>query len=308
MKQPKLCIVGSSNMDLVTYAQRLPQLGETVSGTRFQPGFGGKGANQAVMGAKLGAQVTMITKIGDDSFGRDMLQNYKSLNLDTSYVLVTDEASTGVAPIWVEETSGNNAIIVAAGANDLLTPKDIEAAHSAITSAQVLICQWEIPLETTLAALRIARKQNVTTIFNPAPIRSQLPDEAYKLSDIFAPNETETEVLTGLPVGTIEEATVAGQALLARGAGKVILTLGERGSLLVEPTKTTHIPTSVVQAVDTTGAGDSFMGSLSYFFAAGVALPLAIERANHIASISVQSHGTQSSFPTRENLPAHLFE
>lgn len=308
MKQPKICIVGSSNIDLVTYAQRLPKLGETVTGTRFQTGFGGKGANQAVMAAKLGAKVTMITKVGDDSFGRDTLQNYESLGFDISHVLVTSEASTGVAPIWVEETSGHNAIIVAAGANDLLTPADIEAARSAITSAQVLVCQWEVPLETTLAALRIARAAGVTTIFNPAPVRSQLPDEAYELSDIFTPNETETEVITGLSVSSIEEATIAGQALLARGAGKVILTLGERGSLLVEPTKTTHVPTSVVQAIDTTGAGDSFVGSLSYFFAAGLALPLAMERANHIAGVSVQSLGTQSSFPTRADLPSTLFE
>lgn len=308
MKQPKICVVGSSNIDLVTYAQRLPKLGETVTGTRFQTGFGGKGANQAVMAAKLGAKVTMITKVGDDSFGRDMLQNYEALGFDTNYVLVTSEAATGVAPIWVEESSGHNAIIVAAGANDLLTPQDIEAARAAISSAQILVCQWEVPLETTLAALRIAREQGVITIFNPAPVREQLPDEAYELSDIISPNETETEMLTGLPVNSIEEATVAGQALLARGAGKVILTLGERGSLLVEPNGTTHVPTSVVKAIDTTGAGDSFVGSLSYFLAAGHPLPSAMERANRIASVSVQAHGTQTSFPARADLPMDLFE
>lgn len=308
MKQPKICVVGSSNIDLVTYAQRLPTLGETVHGTRFQTGFGGKGANQAVMAAKLGAKVNMITKVGNDSFGRDTLQNYESLGFDISYVLTTDEASTGVAPIWVEESSGNNAIIVAAGANDLLTPQDIEAASEAIRSAQVLVCQWEVPLETTLAALRIAREHGVTTIFNPAPVREQLPDEAYELSDIFSPNETETEILTGLSVSSIEEATVAGQALLKRGAGKVILTLGERGSLLVEADGTTHVPTSVVKAIDTTGAGDSFVGSLSYFLGAGYPLPKAMERANRIASVSVQAHGTQTSFPDRADLPTNLFE
>lgn len=308
MTRPKICVVGSSNVDLVTYAPRLPKIGETVIGTRFQTGFGGKGANQAVMAAKLGAEVTMITKLGDDSFGRDTLENYKSLGFDSSQVLFTSEAATGVAPIWVEESSSNNAIIVAAGANDLLSPQDIADASAAIASAQVLVCQWEVPLETTLAALKIARQNGVMTIFNPAPVREMLPDEAYALSDIFSPNESETEVLTGLSVQSLEEAEIAGQSLLARGAGKVILTLGERGSLLVESTGTTHVPTTVVKAVDTTGAGDSFIGSLSYFLGAGVPLVTAMERANYIASISVQATGTQSSFPDRAALPPDLFK
>lgn len=305
---PKICVVGSSNIDLVTYAPRLPKLGETVTGTSFQTGFGGKGANQAVMAAKLGADVTMITKLGTDSFGRDTLENYEALGFDTSQVLFTDQAATGVAPIWVEESSGNNAIIVAAGANDLLSPQDIANARDAIAAAQILICQWEVPLETTLAALEIARASGVTTIFNPAPARGELPAEAYALSDILSPNESETEMLTGLSVTTVDEAEVAGKELLARGAGKVILTLGERGSLLIEEDGATHVPTTAVKAIDTTGAGDSFMGSLGYFLGTGAPITTALERANQIASVSVQATGTQSSFPDRAALPAELFE
>ncbi|MEZ4675639.1 MAG: ribokinase [Caldilineaceae bacterium] len=305
--KPKLCVVGASNVDLVSFAPRLPKLGETVHGSSFLMGFGGKGANQAVMAAKLGAEVTMITRLGDDIFGRDYLENYKGLGFDTRYVLMTADTATGVAPIWVDEPSGNNAIIVVPGANGLLSPADIDAARTAITTADVLICQWECALETSLAALRIAHEAGVQTIFNPAPAQPDLPAGAYALCDIFCPNESETELLTGKPVKTVEEAAAAGQTLLTRGARNVILTLGERGSLLVNHAGVHHVPTTKVKAIDTTGAGDSFVGSLAYFLAAGIALPEAIARANQVAAISVQKPGTQASFPTRAELPAALF-
>ncbi len=307
MTSPKICVVGASNIDLISYAPRLPKLGETLHGSRFQMGFGGKGANQAVMAALLGATVTMITKVGNDLFGQDYLNHYAALHFDTQYVFKTDGAATGVAPIWVEETSGNNAIIVTAGANDLLSPADIESARVAIVNAQILLCQWECPLATTLAALRIARDAGVTTLFNPAPAQANLPPEAYALSDIICPNESETELLTGQPVDTLAQAETAAQILLARGARQVILTLGERGSLLVTAAGAIHVPTTAVQAVDTTGAGDAFCGSLAYFVAAGQSLERAIQHANYVAATSVQKPGTQSSFPARATLPTALF-
>jgi len=307
MTNPKICVVGASNIDLITYAPRLPKLGETVHGNRFQMGFGGKGANQAVMAALLGATVTMITKVGNDLFGQDYLNHYQALGLDTRYVFKTDEAATGVAPIWVEETSGNNAIIVAAGANDLLSPADIETARAAIINAQIVLCQWECRLETTLTALRMAKAAGVTTIFNPAPAQGELPAEAYQWSDIFCPNESETESLTGRSIATLEQATSAAHILLARGAGKVILTLGERGSLLVTAEGATHVPTTPVQAVDTTGAGDAFCGSLAYFLAAGQPIAHAMAHANQVAARSVQKPGAQESFPARNTLPAAFF-
>lgn len=306
MSQPKICVVGASNIDLISYAPRLPKLGETLPGTRFQMGFGGKGANQAVMAAKLGGDVTIVTKVGQDIFGDDVRKNFAGYSMDTTYVATTGDAMTGVAPIWVEESSGDNAIIVALGANDLLSPADVEAAKPALAAAQIVVCQWEIQTETVVAALCTAHEAGVRTIFNPAPAREQLPAEVYRYTDILCPNESETELLTGMPVATENEAIAAARALLGRGVGTVILTLGSRGSLLVTPETTQAVPTPSVRAVDTTGAGDAYVGSLAYFLAAGKSLPVAMERASRIAAISVQAPGTQRSFPNAAGLPAEI--
>jgi len=280
-------------------------MGETLHGTRFHMGFGGKGANQAVMAAKLGGDVSVVTKLGRDMFGENTLKNFQAWGIDTRFVFFTDQAFSGVAPIAVDP-EGHNAIIIVTGANDLLTVEEIESARPVIANAQVVVCQLEIPLEITLAALRIARQEGVTTIFNPAPARPELPDELYRLSDIFCPNESETELLTGLPVTTLEEAERAARILMDRGAGAVILTLGERGSLLVNAQGSTYVSAPSVRAVDTTGAGDAFIGSLAYFLAAGKSLAEAMRRANYIAAVSVQASGTQTSFPTADQLPPEL--
>jgi ribokinase len=307
MTKPKICVVGASNLDLISYVPRLPRLGETLHGTRFHMGYGGKGANQAVMAAKLGGDVAMVTKLGQDIFGENTLKNFQSWGVDTQHVLFTDQAFSGVAPIAVDP-DGHNALIIVTGANDLLTSEEIEAARATIAAAQILVCQLEVPVETTLSALRIARQEGVTTIFNPAPARPNLPEEFYQLSDIFCPNESETELLTDLPVNSQEEAEAAARVLMERGAGTVILTLGERGSLLVTADGSVHVPATPVKALDTTGAGDAYVGSLAYFLAAGKSLTEAIRRANHIAAISVQSAGTQTSFPVAGDLPSDLLE
>jgi ribokinase len=307
MTRPKICVVGAANLDLISYVPRLPRMGETLHGTRFHMGYGGKGANQAVMAAKLGGDVAMVTKLGQDIFGENTLKNFQSWGVDTRHVLFTDQAFSGVAPIAVDP-EGHNSIIIVTGANDLLTLEEIEAARSTIAAAQIVVCQLEIPLEITLAALRVARQEGVTTIFNPAPARPELPGELYQLSDIFCPNESETELLTSRPVNSLEEAEAAAHVLLERGAGTVILTLGERGSLLVTAEDSTQVPATPVKALDTTGAGDAFVGSLAYFLAAGKPLTEAMRRANHIAAISVQSSGTQTSFPVAADLPPDLLE
>lgn len=306
MPRPKICVVGASNIDLIAYAPRLPKLGETVTGSHFQTGFGGKGANQAAMIAKLGGDVTIITKVGEDLFGQDIRKNFVDLAINTTYFYTTADSFTGVAPIWVDESSGNNAIIVAMGANELLTPEDVELASVALTTSQMLVCQWEIRTDTILTALRLAHEAGVTTIFNPAPVRSEIPAEFYPYIDILCPNESETERLTGMAVNTLEEATAAAQNLLNRGPRTIILTLGERGSLFVTTEGSQHIPAPSVQAVDTTGAGDAFVGSLAYYLAEGQPLAEAMNRANRIAAISVQAPGTQSSFPNLADLPADL--
>lgn len=302
---PRICVVGAANIDLISYVPRLPRLGETLHGTRFQMGYGGKGANQAVMAAKLGGRVSMVTKLGQDVFGEGTLANFREWGVDATHVSVTAEAFSGVAPIAVDE-AGNNAIVIVTGANDLLSAEDVERARPAIAAAAVVVCQLEIRLETTLAALRVAREEGVTTIFNPAPARPELPEELYRLSDVLCPNESETELLTGRVLAAGEDAEAAARELLARGARSVILTLGERGCLVVTPESATHVPVEPVRAVDTTGAGDAFVGSLAYFLAAGRPLVDAATRASRIAAVSVQGRGTQTSFPTAAELPPDM--
>ena len=307
MERPNICVVGACNLDLISYVPRLPSMGETLHGNRFHMGFGGKGANQAIMAAKLGGEVTMVSKLGQDVFGENTLKNFKSWGVNTQHVHFTDQAFSGVAPIAVD-TEGHNSIIVVTGANDLLTAEEVEAARPAIAASSILVCQLEIPLDINLTALRIAREEGVKTIFNPAPARSEIPQEFYQLSDIFCPNETETELLTGMSVQSIVEAESAAKMLIGRGAASVILTLGERGSLLVTDATTEHVPVAPVKALDTTGAGDAFVGSLAFFLAAGKSLSDSIKRANRIAAVSVQSSGTQTSFPEAKDLPPELMK
>jgi ribokinase len=302
---PSICVVGACNIDLISYVPRMPAMGETLHGTRFQMGFGGKGANQAVMAAKMGAKVTMISKVGQDVFGENTLKNFERFGIDRQHVHVTDKASSGVAPIAVDE-EGRNSIIIVTGANDLLTAQEIEAARREIAASDVLVCQLEVPLAISQAALRIAREEGVRTIFNPAPAKPELPPEVYALSDILCPNESETEMLTGMPVATLPECEAAARELLRRGAGTVILTLGERGSLVVTPEFAEHVPADRVRALDSTGAGDAFVGSLACFLAEGCGLIDAARMAGTVATQSVLRPGTQSSFPSREEVAPYM--
>lgn len=298
---PSICVVGACNIDLISYVPRMPAMGETLHGSRFQMGFGGKGANQAVMAAKLGARVTMISKLGRDVFGENTLKNFERFGIATRHVHVTERASSGVAPIAVDE-EGRNSIIIVTGANDLLTAEEIEAARSEIAASDVLVCQLEIPLAISQAALRVAREEGVRTIFNPAPAKPELPAEVYSLSDILCPNESETEMLTGMPVSSLAECEAAARELLRRGAGTVILTLGERGSMVVTPQGAEHVPAERVRALDSTGAGDAFVGSLACFLAEGMSVSEAVRKAGAVATQSVLRPGTQSSFPTRDEV------
>ncbi len=301
---PKICMVGSSNIDLIARTPRMPAPGETIVGTLFQMGYGGKGANQAVMAARLGAQVAVVTKLGRDVFGEDTLKNYRSQGIDTTYVLFDEQRFSGVAPIWVDERTGQNTIIIVPGANDGLSPADTRSASSAIRSAEVLICQLEIPMETTLEAFRVAKENGgkTLTILNPAPA-AQLPEEIYGLTDILAPNESETALLTGMPVDSLDHVTAAAQALHKRGPQTIIITLGERGALLLDGDQAAQfVPAQKVQAVDSTGAGDAFIGSLAYFLGSKRPLRDAVERACAIATQSVLKTGTQTSFPKRDEV------
>lgn len=303
---PRVCVVGAANIDLISYVPRLPHMGETLHGSEFRLGYGGKGANQAVMAAKLGARVSMVTKVGQDVFGERTLENFRRWNVDTTHVATTDEAFSGVAPIMVDE-EGHNSIVIVTGANDLLGAGELEVARPAIAAAEIMACQLELPVATTLHALRIARAEGVRTVLNPAPAREDLPAELLSLVDVLCPNQGEAAVLTGLPVETLDDARAAGRALLQRGPSSVVITLGEDGCLVADASRITHVPGTPVRASDTTGAGDAFVGALSYFLAAGFPLAESASRAGAIAARSVQKRGTQSSFPDRAELPAELF-
>jgi ribokinase len=305
MSSANVCVVGSANLDLNTYADRLPAPGETIHGRRFTTGYGGKGANQAVMAARLGGAVALVARVGRDLFGRDMLDHFRTEGIDTRFITPTESVSTGTAVITVD-AAGRNTIVVAPGANGLLTAADVVAARSAIESARVLVCQQEVPAEANLAALRIAAAAGVPVVFNPAPAGDGMPAEAYPLATVLCPNESEAAALTGRPVGTPDEAKAAARELMVRGAANVIVTLGERGCLVVTPADATPVPAPKVTAVDTTGAGDAFIGSLAYFLARGADLIAAAQRATRIAALSVQFPGTQTSFPRAADLPADL--
>jgi ribokinase len=301
----RVCVVGAANIDLISYVPRLPELGETLHGTEFHMGYGGKGANQAVMAAKLGAEVTMVTKLGKDTFGEGTLENFRKLGVDTTYVTSTDEASSGVAPIFVEP-GGDNAIVIVTGANDLITEAEIEQARSAMAQAAVVVCQLEIPVDTTLLALRAARAEGTPTVLNPAPARPDLSDELLGLSDVFCPNQSEAALLTGRRVDTVDDAAEASAVLRDRGARSVVVTLGDAGCLVSDDGGVEHLPGEDVEAVDTTGAGDAFVGALATFLALGEGLRSSARWANRVSALSVRGHGTQTSFPERADLPEDL--
>ena len=301
---PRICVVGSSNIDLTFRTARLPRSGETLAGHDFQVGFGGKGANQAVMAARLGAAVAMVARVGGDVFGEQSLRNYQDHGIDATHVWRDAERPTGVASIIVEDT-GQNCILLVPGANARLSPDDVRAAASAIESAGALLCQLEVPMETTHAALRVARRAGVRTMLNPAPA-AHLDDELLQRTDLCIPNETEAGQLTGQPVTTLEEAEAAARVLWSRGAGVVLVTLGEGGVLLVDREHREHIPAMPVRAVDASGAGDAFIGSLAVFLVEGLPLREAARRANIAAALSVTRPGTQASFPTRAEVESHL--
>jgi ribokinase len=297
-------VVGAALIDLISYVPRLPARGETLHGTDFQMGFGGKGANQAVMAAKLGADVTLVTRLGRDTFGEGMLESFRSAGIDTAHIGLDESAPSGVAPIAVDP-DGHNSIVIVTGANARMTVEDVEAAREAISGADVLVCQLEIPLEVTLAALRIAHEESTLAILNPAPAVPGLPPEAYEWADVFCPNESEAGLLLGHAVEPGSELDAA-RAFRERGARTVILTLGDRGCVIAAAGEERLVPAEPVAAVDTTGAGDAFVGTLAYFLAAGKPEAEAVARANRVAGISVQRRGTQTSFPSAGELPPDL--
>jgi len=292
-------------IDLISYVPRFPQMGETLHGTEFRMGYGGKGANQAIMAAKLGSKVVMVSKVGDESFGAGTLENFKKNGVSTDFVYKSKEEFSGVAPIFVTP-KGENSIVIVSGSNNKLTAMEIEKASNEIKQSSYLICQLEIEVELSLIALRLAKKLGVSTILNPAPARSSLPEEIYKLTDIFCPNESEAELLTGKKINSMTDIEEMAKQFVTAGAKSVIITLGENGCYVLSNGVGKHISANKVSVVDSTGAGDAFVGALAHFLDLGIDIFESSKRASAVATISVQGKGTQSSFPERDQLPSEL--
>ena len=299
-RSPRIAVIGSANTDLTTFTDVFPRPGETLFGRTFELGFGGKGANQAVASRLCGAEVLMVAKVGNDLFGRATIENFASFGIGTTHVQVVPDAPTGVAPIFVEP-NGQNRIIVVKGANDRLMPADVDAAAAELRDVDAIILQFEVPLHTVYHTLRFAQAHHIRCIVNPAPA---VPAELAELTgaDLFIPNESEAEQLTGQPVRSEADAAACAAILLSRGFRKVVITLGARGSLVADATGHTHVPAFPVKSIDTSGAGDAFIGSLAVFLAEGLDGQEALARANLYAALSTTRVGTQKSFPRRADL------
>ena len=300
----RIVVVGSLNIDLVVQTPRMPQPGETIKGESFHVIPGGKGANQAVAAARQGAQVTMIGSVGADDFGLRQKQCLDQDGIDLAYLTIDPQRSTGVALITVDET-GQNSIVIVPGANGTITPAQIDAAQAAICNADMLICQLEIPLDAVTRAVDLAHAHNVPVILNPAPAYP-LERSLFEKITYLIPNETEAGLLTGLAVNELYPAREAAAQLQRLGVQTVILTLGADGVLIADGNNVTHEAAVPVKAVDTTAAGDAFVGSFAVAVTEGQSVIEAVRRAKHAAALAVTKFGAQSSLPTRAEVEAFI--
>ncbi|MBU6518810.1 MULTISPECIES: ribokinase [Pantoea] len=303
-KSAKLAVLGSINADHILNLAHFPRPGETVIGKQYQVAFGGKGANQAVAAGRAGADIAFIACVGADDIGERIRQQLQQDQIDTAPVETVAEEATGVAMIFVNGEGENN-IGIYSGANAALTPACVERHQQVIRSADALLMQLESPLDSVLAAARIARASHTQVILNPAPA-TQLSDELLALIDIITPNETEAEILTGIAVNDDDDAARAAQALHAKGIDTVLITLGRRGVWLSEQGQGQRIPGFSVQAVDTIAAGDTFNGAFITARLEGVAMQDAVRFAHAAAAIAVTRPGAQPSVPWRTEIDAFL--
>lgn len=295
--QAKVVIVGSLNMDLVTRAPRLPRAGETLAGQSFVTVPGGKGANQAVAAARLGASVAMVGCVGDDAYGEQLRTALLAEGIDCQAVTPVSGESTGVALIVVDDSS-QNAIVIVAGGNGHVTASVVDSFDALLSGAEVIICQLEVPLDTVGHVLKRGHELGKTVILNPAPASGPLPAEWFAWIDYLIPNESEATALTGLPVDSTASADAAASALLKAGVSKVIVTLGEQGALFASASRSEHFPAPKVQPVDTTAAGDTFVGGFAAALADSKSESDAIRFGQVAAALSVTRSGAQPSIPT----------
>jgi ribokinase len=301
-KIPRIAVVGSANIDLTTFTDRFPKPGETIFGQKFDLGFGGKGANQAVAAKLCGANVFMVARVGTDLFGPATIENFKTLGIDTTHVKQVEGVSSGVAPIFVEP-NGQNRIFVVKGANDELKPAAVDSAADLLKAVDCIVLQFEIPVETVYHTIAFARKNNIRCILNPAPAQP-IDFKFVEGLDYFVPNESEAETITGMPVKDLDDAKKCAERLVGYGIKRVIVTLGANGSLLASKEGMEHVPAFSVKSVDSTGAGDAFIGSFAVFLGEGLPEREAVKRANLYAGLSTTGIGTQKSFYDRARFDA----
>ena len=341
-RQPLVAVVGSSNVDFVIKAKKLPQKGETVTGGIFFKAYGGKGANQAVAAKRAGAQVNFITKLGNDIFGKEYLRYLKKTGVRMDGIIIDNSFPTGMAFIVVDR-KGENQIAVSPGANTRLTPHEVGKKKVLISEAGVMLIQLEIPVETVIGALKIAKGEGILTILNPAPVK-KLSAKIFSLIDIITPNEVEASNLTGVKINDIKSAEKAGRKLLSLGVKAAVITLGAKGSVLISScqedfdkgnnpslpplskggnssspplkkgdsggfskmgkVKTLHIKGIRVKAIDSTAAGDAFNGALACALAEGINIEEAVKYANCAGALAVTKTGAQSSLPVRREIEA----
>jgi ribokinase len=299
----EIAVIGSSMVDLIAYTDEVPKAGETLEAKEFKMGCGGKGANQAVAAALLGSEVMMMARVGDDAFADNTIANFQTYGVNTDHVEKVAGVSSGVAPIWVDRDSQNRILIIP-GANKHLLPADIDSAAERLRHCSLIILQLEIPLETVYHAIEFGNAHEIPVILNPAPANTALDLDYACKCDFFVPNETELEILTGMPVETEAQIHAAADTLLAKGLKNLIVTMGEKGALWMHGEETDHFSAPSVKAVDTTGAGDAFIGcfahSLNQDGDAEKAIGLAIRYASH----SVTGQGTQTSYASAAEFAA----
>ncbi|MFE4708779.1 ribokinase [Peribacillus simplex] len=300
-----IAVIGSNMVDLISYIDKMPKEGETLEAPDFEIGCGGKGANQAVAAAKMGSKVMMVTKVGDDLFADNTIQNLESFGIDTEFTSKVSGTSSGVAPIFVDPESKNRILIIK-GANQHLMPEDVDRAAEKLKACSLIVLQLEIPLPTVYRAIEFGNEHGIPVILNPAPASKDLDFDYVCKSDFFIPNESELEILTGMPVESDEQIREAASVLNEKGVTNVIVTMGSRGVMWVTKEKTQTVESHKVAAIDTTGAGDAFIGCFAHFFVKNGDVLHAIKMATAFAALSVTKRGTQSSYPTREEVEEFL--
>ncbi|UXT00064.1 ribokinase [Agrobacterium tumefaciens] len=303
----KIGVVGSNMVDLITYVNRMPGPGETLEAPAFEMGCGGKGANQAVAAARLGADVMMVTRVGDDVFADNTIRNLESFGVDTRHVVKVAGKSSGVAPIFVEQ-SGENSILIVKGANADLLPAEVDKAAADLKQCGLILMQMEVPVETVYHTIELAAQNGIETILNPAPAAANLDPERIRQVTFLVPNESELALLSGLPTETDEAIITAARSLIARGIRTVIVTLGGRGARMITSDEIVNIEPVKVTPKDTTGAGDAFIGSFARFYAETGEVVSSLKKASLYAAHSITRPGTQKAYASIEEFEAFCRE